>query len=124
MGTLRIKRIYEPPEPDDGSRVLVDRLWPRGVAKRTAALDFWLKEIAPSPTLREWFGHQPARFSEFRDKYRKELAERPEPVAQITALAKTGDVTLLYAARDPKVNHAAVLVEYLAGCGVPLAPAN
>lgn len=118
MGALRIKRVYVPPAPDDGSRILVDRLWPRGVAKKATDLDLWLKEIAPSTALREWFGHDPARFAEFRQKYREELDGNPEPVARIAALAKNGDVTLLYAARNPRMNHAAVLAEYLADRGI------
>lgn len=118
MGRFRIKRIYAEAGSDDGSRVLVDRLWPRGVARQTAALDLWLKDIAPSPSLRGWFAHDPARFQEFRKRYRAELDANPEAVAQLCALAKDGDVTLLYGARDPHVNQAAVLADYLAerGC--------
>lgn len=114
MGAIRIKRIYATPEPDDGCRALVDRLWPRGVSHQTAALDLWLKDIAPSPDLRGWFAHDPARFDAFRQKYRDELAHNTAVVEQLLALAKKQDVTLLYAARDPVVNHAAVLAEYLA----------
>lgn len=119
MGALRIKRIYDPAAPDDGCRVLVDRLWPRGVARKTAALDLWLKDIAPSSELRAWFGHDPQRFEDFRKRYRQELEANPEPVAQLCALAKRHDVTLLYGARDPHANQAVVLAEFLAerGCG-------
>lgn len=110
---LRIKRIYDEPAKDDGYRVLVDRLWPRGVSKEKAALDLWLKEIAPSPDLRTWFGHDPERFEEFAAKYREELGGNPA-VGQLKDILKNNDaVTLLYAARDPQINHAAVLKDYL-----------
>lgn len=117
MGKFRIKRIYAEAEPHDGFRVLVDRLWPRGVSRQTAALKLWLKAIAPSPSLRGWFGHDPARFQEFRKRYRAELDANGEVVAQLCTLAKDGDVTLLYGARDTQVNHAVVLAEYLAERG-------
>lgn len=118
MGSLRIKRVYAPAAPDDGCRVLVDRLWPRGVARKTADLDLWLKDIAPSPALRKWFGHDPARFDAFRERYLKELEANPAPVAELCALAEHNDVTLLYGAHDPQVNQAVVLAEFLAerGC--------
>jgi uncharacterized protein YeaO (DUF488 family) len=116
-GAFRIKRIYIPPEPDDGCRVLVDRLWPRGVSREKAALDLWLKEVAPSPALCEWFGHAPARFEAFRQRYRHELEADTDAVARLCTLADRGDVTLLYGARDPRVNHAVVLAEFLAGRG-------
>lgn len=114
MGKIQIKRIYTPLAPGDGCRVLVDRLWPRGVSRQNAALDLWLKDIAPSPDLRGWFGHDPARFDVFRQKYRDELSHNTEVVELLLGLAKKQDVTLLYAARDPVVNHAAVLAEFLA----------
>jgi len=110
---LRIKRIYDKPEPSDGYRVLVDRLWPRGLSKERAALDEWLKEIAPSPTLRTWFGHEPARFAEFKARYKAELSANPA-VEQISHLLHQHQtVTLLYGARDPKHNHTIVLQEYV-----------
>ena len=111
--TIRIKRVYEPPAQDDGRRVLVDRLWPRGLRREAAALDLWLRDIAPSVKLRKWFAHDPARFAMFRDRYRQELTENPQPVAQVAALAGQADVTLLYAAHDKDTNHAVVLAEYL-----------
>lgn len=117
MGNFRIKRIYAEPAADDGCRVLVDRLWPRGVARQSAGLDLWLKDIAPSPSLRGWFAHDPARFQEFRKRYRAELDANGEAVAQVCALVTENDVTLLYGARNPRVNHAAVLAEYLAEPG-------
>lgn len=112
-GTIRIKRVYEQPSPDDGKRVLIDRIWPRGLSREAAALDLWLKDIAPSTELRKWFGHDPSRFAEFRDRYRKELSENPDPVAELAALARRGDMTLLYAAHDEQDNNAVVLAEYL-----------
>lgn len=111
---FRIRRIYDEPAADDGSRVLVDRLWPRGVSKEKAALDEWLKDIAPSPELRDWFGHKPERFEEFSARYSAELDENRETVKHLRDLEKAhGTVTLLYAAHDPHINHASVLLGYL-----------
>lgn len=110
---IRIKRIYEPAAPGDGARVLVDRLWPRGMRKEDAAIALWLKEVAPTPELRKWFGHDPARWQEFSRRYRAELAANPGAVARLAALAREGPVTLLYAARDEAHNHAVVLAHYL-----------
>lgn len=110
---LRIKRIHEPVTASDGYRVLVDRLWPRGISRERAALDLWLKEIAPSPALRQWFAHDPAKFAEFRLHYLQELALCEAPVALLLAQLQHGPVTLLYAARDPLCNHARVLLECL-----------
>jgi uncharacterized protein YeaO (DUF488 family) len=111
--TIRIKRIYEPPAKGDGQRVLVDRIWPRGVSRKAAALDLWLKDIAPSTPLRKWFGHDPSRFAAFRDRYRRELEENPGPVSELAALARQGNVLLLYSAHDEHNNQAVVLAEYL-----------
>lgn len=110
---IRIKRVYDPPETADGMRVLVDRLWPRGLRKENAALTLWLKEVAPSPELRKWFGHDPARWAEFSRRYRAELAHNDEAVAKAADLAKRGPLTLLYAAHDVAHNHALVLAAYL-----------
>ncbi|AZI36343.1 hypothetical protein NT2_12_01180 [Caenibius tardaugens NBRC 16725] len=118
MSNLRIKRIYEPALPSDGFRVLVDRIWPRGVSKTAAALDLWLKEIAPSGELREWFGHDPARFDEFATRYRSELRCRGEAVDQLRGIAKARDTTLLYGAHDRHANQAIVLAEFLAEQGL------
>lgn len=107
------KRIYEEPYEEDGYRVLVDRLWPRGVSKEQAQLDEWLKEIAPSPELREWFNHDPDRFDEFRQRYENELREKDEPVKHLIEQANQQTVTLLYAAKDETHNHAVVLKEFL-----------
>jgi uncharacterized protein YeaO (DUF488 family) len=110
--TFGIKRVYEPAAQSDGVRVLVDRLWPRGVSKSKARLDEWLKDVAPSPRLRQWFGHRPERFVEFKKRYVKELAGNPE-VAELRGLGRRAHVTLLYGARDPQVNHAVVLQSVL-----------
>ncbi|HEX6959243.1 MAG TPA: DUF488 domain-containing protein [Ferrovibrio sp.] len=110
---LAIKRIYEPPAASDGARILVDRVWPRGVSKEKAALTLWLKEIAPSTALRKWFGHDPARWNEFRRRYHAELAANKEAIAQLRAVAAKGPVTLLYSAHDEKHNQAVALAEYL-----------
>ncbi len=110
---FRIKRVYDAASPDDGYRVLVDRLWPRGITRERAALDAWLKDAAPSPALRTEWHHDPGRFDEFAERYRSELDASPA-VAELVGLARTlGTVTLLFAARDPEVNHAAVLRAYL-----------
>lgn len=111
---LAIKRIYLPPAADDGQRVLVDRLWPRGVSKREAAVDVWLKDVAPSAALRKWFGHDPARWEEFRKRYLAELADN-DALAQLRALAEAGPMTLLYGAHDEAHNQARVLLELLEG---------
>ena len=110
---IRIKRIYDPPSPDDGRRVLVDRLWPRGLARDEAKLDEWLKEIAPSDDLRKWFGHDPARWEEFRGRYREELASHGELLDRLRAEARKETVTLLFAAKDEERNNAVVLREIL-----------
>jgi uncharacterized protein YeaO (DUF488 family) len=110
---IRIKRAYEPPDKDDGVRVLVDRLWPRGLRKERAAVTLWLKEVAPSTELRKWFGHDPARWTEFNRRYRAELAHNDEAVARLAELAVRGPLTLLYAAHDTEHNHALVLIDYL-----------
>ncbi len=112
MSSIRIKRVYERPAPEDGVRILVDRLWPRGLSKEAAALDHWFKDIAPSPELRTWFDHREDRFDEFKQRYRLELKANPA-LAEFRKLAKPGKATLLYAAHDEKVNHAVVLAEYL-----------
>ncbi|MBT1169636.1 DUF488 family protein [Bifidobacterium sp. SO4] len=112
--SIMVKRIYDEPEPDDGCRILVDRLWPRGMSRERAALDLWMKEIAPSPTLRKWFGHDPDRFAEFAERYRAELDANAEAVGALRDIITAhGNVTLLYAAKDPLINHAVVLRDYL-----------
>ena len=110
---IKIKRIYDPSAPDDGRRVLVDRLWPRGLAKEAARIDEWLKEIAPSDALRTWFGHDPARWEEFRKRYREELKGHVEPLERLRAETEKGTVTILFAAKDTAHNNAVVLKELL-----------
>jgi uncharacterized protein YeaO (DUF488 family) len=106
---VRIKRIYDKPEQSDGVRVLVDRIWPRGVTKREAAVDDWLRELAPSTGLRKWFGHDPRRWSAFRTRYRVELREHALQLSALRRLAARQRVTLVYSARDAQMNQAVVL---------------
>jgi uncharacterized protein YeaO (DUF488 family) len=113
--SIKIKRAYDPPAASDGARVLVDRLWPRGVKKEKLRLDEWMKEIAPSPELRTWFGHKPERFAEFRKRYRAELREHPDEVRKLRALARRGTLTLVYGARDEVHNGAVVVKEVVGG---------
>jgi uncharacterized protein YeaO (DUF488 family) len=113
--TIAIKRVYEPAAKGDGTRVLVDRVWPRGVTKEKAALDLWLKEIAPSTGLRKWFGHDPARWAEFRKRYGDELDSNGQVVEQLLGLIAKGPVTLLYSAHDAERNQAVALLDYLKG---------
>src|SRR6478736_823721 len=106
---IRVRRVYDPPEDDDGTRILVDRLWPRGVSKEHAALDQWMKDISPSTELRQWFGHDPARWVEFRRRYAEELHQNGELLSQLRSLARQGPVTLVYSAHDEVHNDAIVL---------------
>lgn len=110
---LRLKRAYDPASPTDGTRILVDRLWPRGVSKERADLNEWMKDIAPSTELREWFGHDPARWPEFQRRYRDELLAHQAELDQIRDLATKGPVTLVYSARDEEHNDAVVLRDVL-----------
>lgn len=110
---VQIKRVYEAPSDADGLRVLVDRLWPRGVSKEKAKLDFWLKEVAPSDELRRWFAHDPAKWSEFKRRYLEELERNPVPVEQLRELVAKQSVTLLFAALDKEHNEAVVLRDLL-----------
>lgn len=110
---VKVKRIYEPPSPDDGKRILVDRLWPRGIKREEAGIDDWLKEIAPSNELRKWFSHDPAKWKEFRERYKKELKNKYDLIGKIRGESKKGRVTLLFSARDEKRNNAVVLKEVI-----------
>jgi uncharacterized protein YeaO (DUF488 family) len=110
---ISLKRAYEPPSPEDGLRVLVDRLWPRGLRKADASIDRWLKEIAPSTELRRWFGHDPARWEEFQLRYRRELSTHQELLSELRALAREGPLTLVYSAHDEDHNDAVVLRDTL-----------
>jgi uncharacterized protein YeaO (DUF488 family) len=112
---IHVKRIYEEPSSDDGQRLLVDRLWPRGVAKAKAALSEWIKDIAPSDELRAWFNHEPERWDEFRRRYAVELRGRSELVARIRDMAREAPITLLYGAHDEAHNNAVALREFLLG---------
>jgi uncharacterized protein YeaO (DUF488 family) len=113
---VRVRRAYEEPEPDDGARVLVDRLWPRGLSKAKAALDEWCKNVAPSGELRTWYNHDPDRFEEFSRRYRQELhdPERAEALAHLRGLAKRGPLTLLTATKRADISEAAVLAAIVA----------
>jgi uncharacterized protein YeaO (DUF488 family) len=110
---LRIKRIYEDPDPGDGYRVLIDRLWPRGVSREGARLDDWARELAPSDELRRWFAHDAAKFEAFRGRYRGELADQSDRLLELARRAESGPVTILYAARDQQHSNARVLAELL-----------
>lgn len=113
--SLRLKRVYEAPTPDDGTRVLIDRLWPRGISKERAHIDFWLKEIAPSRELRAWFGHDPDKFAEFRRRYEAELASgaASDALSKLREMAHSGPLTLVFAARDREHANARVLQDLL-----------
>jgi uncharacterized protein YeaO (DUF488 family) len=113
VGDVNVKRVYEQPADADGARVLVDRIWPRGLSKQRAAVDVWLKEIAPSAGLRKWFRHDPSRWKEFEARYRAELAENSDAVDGLRALVHKGPVTLLYGAHDEAHNNAVALRGYL-----------
>src|SRR5262245_4708739 len=111
---IRLKRIYEPKQDDDGFRILVDRLWPRGVDKQEAGIDLWFKDVAPTPELRRWFGHDPDKWAEFQRRYREELRRNGSAVSDLRERVKDEEkVTFLYAARDTEHNHAIVLREVL-----------
>lgn len=115
MSLVRLKRVYDPPALEDGVRVLVDRLWPRGLKRDAAGIDLWLKEAAPSAELRRWFGHDPGRWAEFRERYRAELAANSPAVAALRDLIKQGrPLTLLFAAKDAAHNNAVVLRDVVA----------
>ena len=115
MDTIELKRAYDPPAASDGARFLVERLWPRGVRKADLPLDGWLKEVAPSPELRRWFGHDPRRWHLFRRRYLAELRRHADALEPLLAAARHGPTTLVYSARDTEHNAAVVLREHLAG---------
>lgn len=121
---IKVRRAYEPPTPGDGTRILVDRLWPRGVSKAEAALDLWEKELAPSAELRQWFNHEPARWEEFQARYAGELASQTDALDRLRALARKGTVTLVYAARDELHNDAVALRALLLRDSPPPDPAG
>ncbi len=111
--SIRLKRAYDPPARADGRRVLVDRVWPRGLTKERLRLDTWLKEVAPSAKLRQWFDHDPAKWDEFTARYFRELDGRPEVVAHLRAICREGTVTLVFGARETRYNNAVALRTYL-----------
>ncbi len=113
MKSINIKRVYDDKSDDDGYRVFIDRLWPRGVKKEDAHFDEWLKDLAPSTELRKWFDHDPERFDEFKKRYKKELEEHKEELDKLRNRAKSKKITLLYAAKDKEMNNAVVMKEVL-----------
>jgi uncharacterized protein YeaO (DUF488 family) len=114
---IRLKRAYDAPSDDDGTRILVERLWPRGVSKEAAAIDLWLKEVAPSTQLRKWYGHDPEKWEEFRKRYLAELDQKGDLLDELKQKFRSGPVAFVYAARDAEHNSAVVLKEYLEGRG-------
>ncbi len=112
---IRLKRAYEPPEKQDGARLLVERLWPRGLTKEKAKIDEWFKDVAPSPELRKWYAHDPEKWEAFRKRYLDELRGNPEAVGRLSDRVKEGSVTFVYAAKDELRNSAVLLKEYLEG---------
>ena len=110
---IDLKRAYDPPAKSDGYRVLVDRVWPRGIAKDELRIDRWLKDLAPSTNLRKWFGHDPAKWDEFRRRYARELDERSDVLDELAERARAGHVTLVFGARDAEHNNAVALKEHL-----------
>lgn len=117
--SIRLKRAYEPAAPSDGYRVLIDRLWPRGVKRESARLDEWARELAPSTELRRWFGHDPARFAEFRRRYLEELSAQEDKLRELRGRARETTLTLVYSARDTEHNDAVVLEELLGADTLP-----
>jgi len=111
--TVRLKRVYELPAKGDGTRILVERLWPRGLTKQRAAVDVWMKDVAPSPELRKWFGHDPAKWREFQSRYRKELREQKDAMKSLAQQCADGAVTLIFSAHDEEHNAAVVLKSVL-----------
>lgn len=110
---IQVKRVYDAPSPEDGFRILVDRLWPRGLTKEKARIDLWLKDIAPSNELRKWYGHDPEKWDEFRKRYSKELEDQSKAVQTVLALLRQGSVTLLFSSKELHINNAFALKEYL-----------
>ena len=110
---IKITRVYDPFEPEDGKRILIDRLWPRGIKKEDLKMDEWLKEIAPSDKLRKWFSHDPKKYQEFKKRYAKELEDKSEILKRIKSEARKGTITILFSAKDTEHNNATVLKELL-----------
>jgi uncharacterized protein YeaO (DUF488 family) len=114
---IRIKRAYEKPEADDGIRILVERLWPRGLSKKNAKVDMWLKDIAPSTEIRKWFSHDPAKWEEFRGRYFKELNKNREAVKKLLDITEGSDVTFVYGSKEKEYNSARALKDYIENLG-------
>ncbi|NIP39507.1 MAG: DUF488 family protein [Candidatus Dadabacteria bacterium] len=112
MGDIKIKRIYDKPAPEDGKRILVDRLWPRGISKDRAKIDHWAKDIAPSHELRKWFNHDADKWAEFKKRYYSQLETKPELLPPVTELINNNNVTLIFSSKESKFNNAAALKEY------------
>jgi uncharacterized protein YeaO (DUF488 family) len=110
---IRLKRAYDEPTPDDGLRILVERLWPRGLTKDRAKIDLWLKDVSPSPELRKWYGHDPSKWAEFQKRYRAELAENESALEDLREKCQSGTITFVYAARDEERNSALILKDFL-----------
>lgn len=110
---IRIKRIYEPASDEDGQRILVDRLWPRGISKEKAEIVFWARELAPSTELRRWYSHDPGKWEEFKSRYFKELEARSQKVKELLEYVRRGPVTFLYSSTEPRINNAAALKQYV-----------
>ena len=110
---LKIKRVYDPPSPNDGKRILIDRLWPRGLKKEDAKVDDWIKEVAPSTKLRTWYGHDPKKWSEFKRRFFSELRRRQDLVEGIVSASRKGTVTLLFGSREERFNNAVALKEFV-----------
>lgn len=111
--SIKLKRVYEKPSPSDGKRVLVDRLWPRGLTKEQAKIDEWLRDLAPSTELRKWYEHDPAKWTEFKKRYWKELDKNPSLVAKLADECRRGTVTFVFSSKEEKINNAAALKEYI-----------
>jgi len=114
---IKVKRVYEKPEAADGVRILVDRLWPRGLTKDKADIAYWAKDISPSNELRRWYGHDPDKWTAFRERYRKELDANPEGIDKLLALTKKGAVTFVYSSKEDRINNAEALKEYIEALG-------
>ncbi|MFB3925056.1 MAG: DUF488 domain-containing protein [Syntrophales bacterium] len=110
---IKIKRVYDKPESSDGARILVDRLWPRGLSKETARIAYWAKDISPSPELRKWYRHDPEKWGEFRKRYHAELDGNPEGITKLRAYTEKEDVTFVYSSKEQKINNAVALKEYM-----------
>jgi uncharacterized protein YeaO (DUF488 family) len=110
---IKLRRVYEKPSPSDGKRVLIDRLWPRGLAKEQARVDEWLRDLAPSTELRKWYGHDPAKWTEFKKRYRKELDKNPSLVSKLAEECRGRTVTFVFSSKEEKLNNAVALKEYI-----------